>query len=65
MVVLQAEPPAGEWTRCALPDAGAARAWEQLAPAFGGDPGVMFEPASHCPPGVTIVPPFGGIRPSV
>lgn len=40
---LQAEPPAGEPDRCPLPDAGAERAWNTLAPLFAGDPGVMFE----------------------
>ena len=43
IVSLQAEPPAGEPTRCPLPDGGAERAWEQLAPMFAGDTGVMFE----------------------
>src|SRR5579875_445274 len=43
IVSLQAEPPAGEPSRCPLPDAGAERAWQQLAGMFGGDPGVMFE----------------------
>jgi len=43
IVSLQAESPAGEPTRCPLPDAGAARAWQLLAPMFAGDNGVMFE----------------------
>jgi hypothetical protein len=43
IVSLQAEPPAGEPTRCPLPDGGAERAWAQLAGMFGGDNGVMFE----------------------
>jgi cellulase (glycosyl hydrolase family 5) len=43
IVSLQAEPPAGEPTRCPLPDAGAARAWAALAPMFAGDGDVMFE----------------------
>jgi hypothetical protein len=43
IVSLQAEAPAGRTGRCALPDAGALRAWQQLAPMFAGDPGVMFE----------------------
>ena len=40
---LQAEQPAGEPTRCPLPDAGAQRAWQVLAPMFASDNGVMFE----------------------
>ena len=43
IVSLQAESPAGELTRCPLPDAGAERAWQVLAPMFAGDNGVMFE----------------------
>jgi Cellulase (glycosyl hydrolase family 5) len=43
IVSLQAEGPAGKNGRCALPDAGALRAWQQLAPMFASDPGVMFE----------------------
>ncbi len=43
IVSLQAESPAGELTRCPLPDAGAERAWAVLAPMFAGDNGVMFE----------------------
>jgi hypothetical protein len=43
IVSLQAEPPAGEPTRCPLPDGGAERAWTALAAAFAGDSGVMFE----------------------
>ena len=43
IVSLQAQPPAGEPTRCPLPDAGAARAWGVLAPMFAGDGDVMFE----------------------
>ena len=50
---LQAEPPAGEPTRCPLPDAGAARAWNVLAPMFSGDGGVMFELYNE--PGVAAV----------
>ena len=38
-----AEPPAGEPTRCPLPDAGAQRAWQVPAPMFASDNGVMFE----------------------
>jgi hypothetical protein len=40
---LQAQPPAGEPTRCPLPDAGAERAWESLSAMFAGDGDVMFE----------------------
>jgi hypothetical protein len=43
IVSLQAQAPAGRNGRCPLPDAGAARAWQTLAPMFAGDPGVMFE----------------------
>ncbi len=43
IISLQAEPPAGEPTRCPLPDGGAERAWEEIAPLFAGDSGVMFE----------------------
>ena len=43
IISLQAESPAGEPTRCPLPDAGAARAWQVLAPMFASDNGVMFE----------------------
>jgi hypothetical protein len=43
IVSLQAEPPAGEPTRCPLPDGGAQRAWGVLAPMFAGDGDVMFE----------------------
>jgi hypothetical protein len=43
IVSLQAEPPAGEPTRCPMPDGGAARAWDELAAMFAGDSGVMFE----------------------
>lgn len=43
IVSLQAEPPAGEPTRCPLPDGGSERAWGTLAQMFGGDDGVMFE----------------------
>jgi hypothetical protein len=54
IVSLQAEPPAGEPTRCPLPDAGAARAWAVLAPAFAQDPDVMFELYNE--PGVSATP---------
>jgi endoglucanase len=43
VVSLQAEDPAGRARVCPLPDAGAERAWQQLAPMFAGDPGVMLE----------------------
>jgi endoglucanase len=54
IVSLQAEPPAGEPTRCALPDVGAGRAWAELAPMFAGDPDVMFELYNE--PGVSATP---------
>jgi Cellulase (glycosyl hydrolase family 5) len=54
IVSLQAEPPAGEPTRCPLPDAGAARAWGVLASLFGGDGDVMFELYNE--PGVAATP---------
>jgi hypothetical protein len=40
---MQSEAPAGEANRCPLPDGQTERAWAQLAPAFAGDHGVMFE----------------------
>jgi Cellulase (glycosyl hydrolase family 5) len=43
IVSVQAEPPAGESSRCPLPDTGTERVWRLLAAAFGADPGVMFE----------------------
>lgn len=43
IVSLQAETPAGNETRCSLPDAGAATDWRELAAAFAGDDGIMFE----------------------
>jgi endoglucanase len=43
IVSLQAESPAGNETRCPLPDAGAATDWNELAAAFAGDDDVMFE----------------------
>jgi hypothetical protein len=43
IVSLQAETPAGRDRICPLPDAGAERAWQQLAPMFAGDPGVLLE----------------------
>jgi hypothetical protein len=54
IVSLQAEPPAGEPTRCPLPDAGAERAWNELAPMFAGDGDVMFELYNE--PGVSATP---------
>jgi hypothetical protein len=54
IVSLQAQPPAGEPTRCPLPDAGAARAWGVLAPMFAGDGDVMFELYNE--PGVAATP---------
>ncbi len=51
---LQAEPPAGEPTRCPLPDAGAERAWESLSAMFAGDGDVMFELYNE--PGVSATP---------
>lgn len=43
IVSLQAESPAGSYTGCPLPDSGAERVWQELAPVFSGDPGVMLE----------------------
>ncbi|HEY5428502.1 MAG TPA: cellulase family glycosylhydrolase [Solirubrobacteraceae bacterium] len=54
IVSLQAQPPAGEPTRCPLPDAGAQRAWSVLAAMFAGDSGVMFELYNE--PGVSATP---------
>jgi len=54
IVSLQAQPPAGEPTRCPLPDAGAERAWNVLAAMFAGDGGVMFELYNE--PGVSATP---------
>ncbi len=54
IVSLQAQPPAGEPGRCALPDAGAERAWNNIAPMFAGDTGVMFELYNE--PGVSATP---------
>ncbi|MFZ1997390.1 MAG: cellulase family glycosylhydrolase, partial [Solirubrobacteraceae bacterium] len=51
---LQAQPPAGEPTRCPLPDAGARRAWESLSAMFAGDGDVMFELYNE--PGVSATP---------
>ena len=54
IVSLQAQPPAGEPTRCPLPDAGAERAWESLSAMFAGDGDVMFELYNE--PGVSATP---------
>ncbi len=45
IVSLQAQGPAGaaQGQNCPLPSTGAERAWNQIAPMFAGDPGVMFE----------------------
>ena len=43
IVSLQAQAPAGDETRCPLPDAGAATDWLELAHMFGSDPDIMFE----------------------
>jgi hypothetical protein len=51
---LQAQPPAGEPTRCPLPDAGAERAWVSLSAMFAGDGDVMFELYNE--PGVSATP---------
>jgi Cellulase (glycosyl hydrolase family 5) len=51
---LQAQPPAGEPSRCPLPDGGAERAWESLSAMFTGDGDVMFELYNE--PGVSATP---------
>ncbi len=43
IVSLQAQGPAGQGDDCPLPDTGAERAWNQVAPLFAGDQGVLFE----------------------
>jgi hypothetical protein len=43
IVSLQAQWPAGQGDDCPLPNTGAERAWNQIAPMFAGDPGVLFE----------------------
>ena len=53
IVSLQAEPPAGSNTRCGLPDSGAATDWSELASAFAGDSGVMFELYNEPAPAAT------------
>ena len=54
IVSLQAQPPAGEPSRCPLPDAGAERAWQSLSAMFAGDGDVMFELYNE--PGVAATP---------
>ena len=54
IVSLQAQAPAGEPSRCPLPDAGAARAWASLSAMFAGDGDVMFELYNE--PGVSATP---------
>jgi hypothetical protein len=51
IVSIQAEGPAGENTRCALPGIGTERVWAELAPVFAGDHGVMFELYNEPAPG--------------
>jgi hypothetical protein len=45
IVSLQGQSPIGNTTGggCPLPNTGAERAWNQIAPMFAGDPGVLFE----------------------
>lgn len=43
IVSLQAQPPAGSPNGCPLPDLEAEQDWQELAPMFAGDTGVMFE----------------------
>ncbi len=43
IISLQAQGPAGLGQNCPLPNTGAERAWNQIAPMFAGDPGVLFE----------------------
>jgi hypothetical protein len=43
IISLQAQAPAGQGHDCPLPNTGAERAWNQIAPMFAGDPGVLFE----------------------
>lgn len=45
IISMQAQGPAGaaQGQNCPLPSTGAERAWNQIAPMFAGDPGVMFE----------------------
>jgi hypothetical protein len=54
IVSLQAESPAGNETRCPLPDAGAATDWHELATMFASDPGTMFELYNE--PGLSATP---------
>jgi Cellulase (glycosyl hydrolase family 5) len=45
IVSMQGQSPVGNTTAggCPLPNTGAERAWNQVAPMFAGDPGVLFE----------------------
>jgi len=43
IVTVQDESGTGETNPMALPNAGTGRVWQQLAPMFAGDPGIMFE----------------------
>lgn len=43
IISVQAQPPSGVGARCPLPDGQTERVWQELAPIFAGDPGVMFE----------------------
>jgi hypothetical protein len=43
IISLQAQGPAGQGQNCPLPDTGAERAWNEIAPMFADDPGVLFE----------------------
>jgi hypothetical protein len=43
IISLQAQGPAGLGQNCPLPNTGAERAWNEIAPMFAGDPGVLFE----------------------
>lgn len=54
IVSLQTEQPAGRGGRCPLPDAGTERVWNELAPMFASDPGVMFELYNE--PGIAATP---------
>ena len=43
IVTVQDESGTGETSPMTLPNAGTGRVWQQLAPMFAGDPGIMFE----------------------
>jgi hypothetical protein len=43
IISVQAELPTGVGDRCPLPDGQTDRVWQEFAPLFAGDPGVMFE----------------------